>query len=281
MDPCGAGGICGRLVDLTPTKYALLYSGGINEDKAYQRYWNDIALYHAVLTWVYGYDPDNIVVVYKDGVPENGFAPVHYAATPSGLSDAFAELGSKMDFTDEFFLFMTNHGGTTSDQGSPTPDDEDSPLDGTDECAFYFGQNSIPYDEDFAMAVNSLPFARMICVMEQCFSGGFIHDLRGPNRVIVSAASEVEVSFGGTQFDDFVMLFASALVGTHQVDGTPVDADLNDDGDVSVYEAFHWARANDTQDEHPQYEDSGDGLPTGFPIAGLTLDGAYGAGVFP
>jgi hypothetical protein len=282
VDVCAAGrGICGRIVDLKRTKYALLYSGGINKDKSYQRYWNDIALYHAMLTWVYGYEPENIVVVYKDGVPENGFAPVHHPATPAGLAAAFADLGARMDFTDEFFFFMTNHGGTIADMGSPAPADEDFAQDTVDECAFYYDQNTVPYDDDVAAYVNGLSFARMICVMEQCFSGGFIYDLRGPNRVIVSAANEVEVSYGGSQFDDFVMLFASALIGLHQVDGTPVDADEDNDGQTSVYEAFRWATVADTRDEHPQYEDSGDGTSTGFPTAGVTTDGAYGATVFP
>src|SRR5262245_39297759 len=272
LDPCALSRtLCGGLVDLVPEKFALLYSGGINADKAYGRYWNDVALYYAMLTWVFGFDPDHIVVVYKDGVPENGFAPVHYAATPAGISAAFQQLGAEMDFTDEFFLFMTNHGGQVQDAGSPTPADEDFSLDTIDECTFYYGLAGFPYDDDFAAYVNGLSFARMICVMEQCFSGGFIYDLRGTNRVIVSAANEVEVSFGGDQFDDFAMLFASALIGTHQIDGTPVDADEDGDGKVSIYEAFRWATLNDTQDEHPQYEDSGEGISIGFPVTGVTI----------
>ena len=46
-------------------KYAILYSGGINEEKAYYRYWNDI-IYMKFILEMHGYDPANIYVVYKD-----------------------------------------------------------------------------------------------------------------------------------------------------------------------------------------------------------------------
>lgn len=271
---------CRLLTHIGPQKYALLYSGGINKDMAYMRYWNDMTLYYAMLTWVFGYDPDNIIVVYKDGVPENGYMPVHYAATPTGLNTAFDVLRARMDADDTFFLFMTNHGGTTSDMGSPMPNDEDFSADTIDETAFYYNQNSVIFDDDIAAQVNSLTFARMCAVMEQCFSGGMIYDLRGPNRVICTAANEVELSYGGAVYDDFVMLFASALIGIHQLTSDPVDADENNDGKVSIYEAFRWATTNDTRPEHPQYEDSGEGISIGFPSLGNTIDGTYGSTFF-
>lgn len=277
INPCVTNpGLCKIFNGGEVEKHALLYSGGINKDSAYMRYWNDMALYYNMLVWLFGYDPDNIIVVYKNGVAENGDMPVHYAATPTGLGTAFAELGANMDFNDDFFLFTTNHGGTVSDIGSPAPADEDFGADTIDECSFYYNVNQRLFDDQMASFVNGLSFGRMCCVMEQCFSGGMIYDLRGQNRVICTACSEVEVSYGGSTYDDFVMLFASALIGTHQLTGTPVDADENNDGGVSVYEAFRWATNNDTRPETPQYEDSGEGIPIAFPSAGVTIDGSYG-----
>jgi len=40
-----------------------------------------------------------------------------------------------------------------------------------------------------------------------------------------------------------------------------VNADANGDGEVSLVEAFNYARAKDTQSETPWYEDNGDGIP--------------------
>lgn len=277
FDPCAVSGLCDLVVRRSPQKFALLYSGGINKDAAYMRYWNDMTLYYAMLTFLFGYQPENVVVVYKDGMPENGFMPVDHPATPAGLNAAFTDLRNRMTSKDEFFFFMTNHGGTIADAGSPTPNDEDFSADTIDECAFYYNVDSVPYDDDIAMQVNSLSFSRMCCVMEQCFSGGMIYDLRGPNRVIVTACNEVEVSYGGAVYDDFVMLFASALIGIQQLTGDPVDADEDNDGKVSVYEAFRWATTHDTRPETPQYEDSGEGIPIAFPAAGITTDGSYGS----
>ena len=122
----------------------------------------------------------------------------------------------------------------------------------------------------------------MCGVLEQCFSGGMIYDLRGPNRVICTACRETELSYGGAGgYDEFVQLWASAMIGLHQVTGNPVDADENNDGKVSVYEAFRWASTNDAQPETPQYEDSGEGLSISFPSAGITTDGTYGSTYFP
>jgi hypothetical protein len=75
------------------------------------------------------------------------------------------------------------------------------------------------------------------------------------------------------------MLLASALIGTHQLNNTPVDADENNDGKVSMTEAFRWASDNDTRDEIPQYEDSGEGFSVSNPTEN-GFDGAAGSAIF-
>lgn len=269
----------------TPAKYALLYSGGINKDNAHMRYWNDMKLYYNVLVNVYGYDPDNIIVVYKDGDGEDEDIPVNYAATLDGINGALTDLRNNMTVRDSFFFFMTNHGGTQKDQ--LTIGDEDgigASSDTIDEITYYYDSEYAPYDDNVRNWVNSLNFAGMVCVMEQCYSGGMIYDLRGPNRVIITAANETEVSYGGATYDDFVLLFASAMVGG-RLDKVlqPIDADTNNDGKTSLVEAFIWAKENDPHTkEHPQYEDSGDGSSVSLPSnnATGTGDGAKGKNIF-
>ena len=110
---------------------------------------------------------------------------------------------------------------------------------------------------------SNLKFNRMVIVMEQCFSGGLIHDVaRSGNRIIISAASEYEPSWcmtGGT-YNEFSYYFTSAI-NKADPSGTKVDADTNKDGDVSLVEAFNYARSKDSKSETPYYEDSGDGIP--------------------
>jgi hypothetical protein len=119
----------------------------------------------------------------------------------------------------------------------------------------------------------------MVVVLEPCFSGGHLADLRGPNRIIVSASSEYEFSWGGApgNHDEFSYYFIAALNGaTH--DGTAVNADANGDGVVSIVEAFEYAVANDGQPETPWYEDDGDGRGHRGPLP-QGGDGVWGANV--
>ncbi|MBR9860792.1 hypothetical protein GYB22_08600 [bacterium] len=280
IDPCVLNpSLCSFAGQAQSDRYALLYSGGMNPDKAYIRYWNDMVLYYNMLINLYEYDPDHIIVVYKDGVGEDNTMPVDFAANPAGVNQALTILENEMTEIDKFFFFTTNHGGTRSDNGSPAVDDESWDGDNTDETIFYYNSSSIAYDDDVVEWIERLSFKSMICVMEQCFSGGLIYDLRGENRFVMTAATETQVSYGGAVYDDFVMLLASALIGTHQLDNTPVDADANNDGKVSLTEAFRWASDNDTRDEIPQYEDSGEGFSVSNPTPN-GFDGAAGSEVF-
>jgi hypothetical protein len=69
--------------------------------------------------------------------------------------------------------------------------------------------------------------------------------------------------------------FASAIKGTDPA-GRPVDADANDDGKVSMVEAFNYARTMNDKPNTYFYEDSGDGIPHSgaMPAQG---EGALGA----
>ena len=51
------------------------------------------------------------------------------------------------------------------------------------------------YDDAFSNMLANLKYNRMVIVMEQCYSGGFIRDLAGSNRIIMSAATQWEPSW--------------------------------------------------------------------------------------
>ena len=92
----------------------------------------------------------------------------------------------------------------------------------------------------------------------------------------MSAAGEYEPSWSmlSKTYDEFSYYFTCAINGADPK-GNPVDADANNDGEVSMVEAFNYARSMDTQKETPWYEDSGDGIPNSgnMPKGG---DGALG-----
>lgn len=270
-------------------KYALLYSGGVNNAFAHRRYWNDLRFMYAVLREKYGYSEENIVVVYKDGVGEDADMPVDFAATPNGLNDAIDFLRTRTTNNDDLFLFVTNHGGGLhrwdGHQGMPDPQfqrqtgvpdfnlDEGEP-ENTDEVIFFFNSNPISLSDDaFAEEFNSIPRRRLVAVLEPCFGGGFIQDMSSPNATVMSACLEDEFSYGGfsidnVQFDNFSYFFTAAVNRAHvngQALGT--NPDVNNDGKVSMLEAFNFAHANSLAfnqmhnfDETPLLDADGDGV---------------------
>jgi hypothetical protein len=235
-----------HLFDATVEKYAVLYSGGIKPGKDYSRYWNDIIYMYFILQ-MHGYDADNIYVVYKDGVGEDTYTPVDYPATHASLDTVFGLLSAEMGRADTLFFYTTNHGGG-SGISVWNPMDAGGALTHTEVSDW----------------LDSIDCRNMIVVMEQCVSGKFISYLSAPNRVIMTACKDDENSYSADtegNWDEFVYHFMSALVGfPWNSDGSNVDADFNNNGYISMREAFIWAAAMDSRPETPWYNDNGDGV---------------------
>jgi hypothetical protein len=117
------------------------------------------------------------------------------------------------------------------------------------------------YDDELAALLDRVDANVISVFMEPCFSGGFIDDLSGPDRVISTATEEETVSWGNL----FVELFTEAFHRATR-SGSPVDADADGNGHISMREAFNYAAENDTYAETPQYDDNGDGIGHPFPI---------------
>jgi hypothetical protein len=181
----------------------------------------------------------------------------------------FSELEGKMTRSDDLFIYATNHGGTSglSLWG---------PMD--------------PYvltPTELNTMLENIFYRQMIIVMEQCKSGVFIDTLSQTRRVILTAASSWQNSYGcDTEgaWDEFVYHFMTAVAQV-KINGDPglVDSDTNNDGRVSMYEAFMYASAHDSRPENPWYDDDGDG--DGLPAIFLGLldpadEGAFGLNTF-
>lgn len=117
------------------------------------------------------------------------------------------------------------------------------------------------YDDELAELVGRLSVAKVTVVALPCFSGGLIEDLTAPNRVICTATIEEAVSWG----DAFIRGFVAALHGRNEY-GSPVNADTNGNGHISMLEAFNYAAGSDYYDEIPQYDDNGDGISHTDPV---------------
>ena len=259
-------------------KYALLYSGGFDSINAHLRFWNDLDFMYNTLTKKCGFDSSHIIVIYADGKAEDTNMPVDYPATAQAFKNAVATLQNELTPNSIFFTFFTNHGGGydtlagVSEGGRPDENNDEEPQDSKrwDEEIYLYQQtpNDL-WDDSLTAWFKKLPCNKMIILGEPCFGGGLIHDLRGLNRMIFTAANQYENSYGdysadNIDFDTFSYYFTCAINGA-TYDGKPVDADTNKDGKVSLLEAFLYAQSMDKEAEHPQMDDSGDGISTPSP----------------
>lgn len=164
-------------------------------------------------------------------------------------------------------------------------------------------QNETYWDDELASDLNTLSYAKLIFVRqgcveggEGCFGGGVIDDISAPNRIIMTATDETHPSYGdmdGDGFSEWSEAFIDALYGKDTywngnavVEESPpvyVDADWNNDGHVSMWEAWKYAWDHDDARlagwETPWLDDNGNGLPTYMEehdALDLTeLDGSY------
>lgn len=133
-------------------------------------------------------------------------------------------------------------------------------------------------DDELRSLLAPIHAGAMLIVAMPCFSGGYVAELSGNNRVVIAAAEEETVSWGNM----FMRNVVSAFSGRNYPIGTgdsPAAADTDKDGCVNALEVFRFAAVTDTLPEIPQYDDNGDGVSTRDP-GPEQADGAFGATVF-
>lgn len=303
-----------RPEDLVPGKnFAILIAGGGSPENNHIRYWNDLLTMYNILLGR-GFGAADIFVFYWDGFPPDetegkleGTMPLSGPATRSKIQRCFRDIGAVSGKNDLIYIMTNNHGGGFLEERSGSLDpgiyggrvtNSGEPYDAISEAQFGLDLNGDGdmrdtvkvdesiimrsgryYDDDFAEDLARIQKYRvMIIHLEQCFSGGFIDDLRAPGRIIFSAAAEQRSSrahrYSTTNpvnvpvYNDFFYWFAAALLG-ETLDGdyaldrngapwTP-NADADGNGKVSVLEAYMFARRLHQGDGIPWYGD--DGLP--------------------
>lgn len=253
--------------------YAVLINGGYNVASGSPSYWNDLsAMYRALKSPLYGFTDSNIFVLSADGTSSgadvtvltnyssalhkyqssytasspldldgNGTVDIDYAATRANLSNVFTALGSTMTASDSLFVYTTDHGGTN----------------GGENAKLYLWGETIT-DSQFAAEVAKVQnYAMETFLFQQCYSGGFLDNLAGGDRILMSASRYDQESWGWVLGDpgvngysEFSHQFTLALAGA---------GDLNGDRLVSIREAYDYALLNDyfgpsgTGKETPQY----------------------------
>jgi len=227
-----------------PNKFAVLISGGINAGGARIAFWNDLKYTYSILANKYGYNRSNIIVVYKDGIGEDAEMPVNYSATRANVLAAFTTLQGRIKSTDSLFISVSNHGGSSGSANSY--------------ICLYYDQSFT--DSDLATALGTLSFYKLVLVMDICRSGGFIDNISGTNRLVVTACMHNQSSFDADTegpFGEFTYHFMSAL-NKQTPDGVAVYADTDGNGWISIGEAFNYATTHISTSNTPLYDDNGD-----------------------
>jgi hypothetical protein len=243
--------------------WAVVLDGGYDRYSNYTRYWNDLSNIYTTLTKKYGYLDSHILVSCSDGtdpapdrsnntsspldLDHDGDNDIEYSSTYASLESILLGLQAQLTPDDLFFFYATDHGG--QEQGNIA-------------CMWLWNHDRI-IDTTFARLTGPIQSRHKIYCLEPCFSGGFIDNLNREGEVVAAACDWDEYSWACDtegDFDEFVYHWNGAVRGCYPYsasepwrDGTPVDADINNDNRISMQEAFDYALDHDSRPEAPQY----------------------------
>ena len=177
-------------------------------------------------------------ILYLAEHPERAPSRIWARSTRENVERAFARLGDRAGANDQVFVVLIGHGSFDGQQAFFN-------LPGPDLAA-----------TDYARLVEKLRAGRVIFVDTSSASGGFLKALAAPGRTVVTATRT-----GGERNETrFPAYFVEAFASTA--------ADADQDGRVSVLEAFNYARTKVVQayerdglllTEHATLDDGTDG----------------------
>lgn len=248
--------------DVAQRTYAVILSGGIRPYSNHERYWNDCSFIYQTLVNKYGVPRENIYPIMSDGndpgadmnpakggalisqpldLDGDGTDDIEMAATKENVSNTLATLANKLNTDDHLLLFVIDHGGSNDNDNSSY-------------ICLWKGEQL----QDTELAEMLEPFTEKYVnvnvVLGQCNAGGFVDDLTKVGCVVSAACKGDESSYScpDKPFDEFVYHWTCAVnEATHN--GTPVISDTDNNGRVTMEEAFAYAKKNDRRNEQPQY----------------------------
>jgi hypothetical protein len=217
-----------------PNKYAVILSGAGGEEEYAKRFAGWTAELRRALVERFGFDEARVTVLAES--PEGVRA---LKATAEEVRRAFQTLRASAGPESTVFVFLIGHGTFDGRQAKFS-------LVGPDLAA-----------AEYAELLGGLNARRVVVFNMASASGEFIKSLSAPGRVVVTATRSGQEQ-NATRFPEH---FIAAL--------TSRDADADQNGRVSVLEAFDYAvrltaeqykRAGRLATEHALFDDSGDGV---------------------
>ncbi len=242
--------------------YAIILSGGVNKISNYERYWNDCSFIYQTLVNKYGIPKENIYPLMSDGndpaedmrlasgryasqpldLDNDGVDEIELSATKLNIQNTLDVIKDRIQKDDHLFFFVIDHGGTTDNKSNS--------------YIYLWGSETL-FDNELAEMLTPFTdkFVNVNVVLGQCYSGGFNDNLTKMGCVVSSASTGSEQSWACTDipYDEFVYHWTCAVNGANHKN-IKVNADVDNNGCVTMEEAFYYAKTMDRQsDEHPQY----------------------------
>jgi Peptidase C13 family. len=245
--------------------YAVIIDGGNNQNYNHMRYWNMCQFLYRTLKLKYGLDDDDIYTLvcggpsttwyFSNGYSSSsyldfdldGYDDIDYSATSTNIDTVFDDISDIAMAGDNLLVFVTDHGGLDNNTSS---------------ICLWGSEDYYPGDlKDQILKINS--GVRIHVVLGQCHSGGFYPTITRSNVSLTTsclASESANVLYGDSTYSEFLYHWICAMAGMTP-SGNTIDADSNDDGFVSYYEAFVYARDHDyyhlycsgNDTETPQY----------------------------
>ena len=239
--------------------YALILSGGYNKYSNYGRYWNDCSYIYQTLRNKYGIPKNNITLLIADGdnpaddmiktdwtgyqsspldLDFDSIADLHLAATKTNVFNILSSYAQSLTSDDHLFIYVIDHGSNDNSGNS---------------MICLWNQQYLK-DYELAAKLDSINARSINVLLGQCFSGGFVEELEANGRVIATACSGTESSWAcpDIPYDEFVYQWTNAI-NEMDKDSVILASDKDDNGRVTMHEAFIWARKRDRRNETPQY----------------------------
>ena len=252
----------------------LFLGGGYNRDSNHWRFWNDCNYLYETLQNEFNIHPitmyscyaGNAGRLYGDNIITNNsgifstvpyyFGTKHNSFTKEGIFEMFEYLSSEVEMFN-FVVFVSCHGDIDSTSLNPYLDLWDIADDGITKL---YGNNIRLYATELDSLISSIKTQNITIILQNCHSGAFIETLSKPGRVIITACSPNEESSSYLSNDTdayfynvFSNLFTHALHG-EDLFGNIVNADNDNNGRVTLAEAYNYANEQDTiPTEHPMY----------------------------
>ena len=237
----------------------MIISGGYNKYSNYGRYWNDCSFIYQTLRNKYKIPKNNITLLIADGndpaddmvktdwtgyqsspldLDFDSLADLHLAATRTNVFNVLSSYAQSLTSEDHLFIYVIDHGS----------------YDNAGNSMICLWNQQYLKDYELAAKLDSINARSINVLLGQCYSGGFVEELEANGRVVATACSGTEPSWAcpDIPYDEFVYQWTCA-VNEMDKDSVALASDKDDNGRVTMHEAFIWARKRDRQNETPQF----------------------------